>query len=174
MQAGVTDQLWNVSDLVTLLEAEENETERAAQLRRLIIMDYLEELKGIPGLAAIGEALVEYAKSLFPGASFTNKKRRWVCKPNFVAFTIQAVRAKNIRFEVYGVRYEFEKYSALPLYMARSSYREFIVEKPGHLGPAANYIAQAARAYAKRHHDQESVKRIEAILMPIKRTPISK
>lgn len=115
-------------------------------------MDYVEELKSIPKLAATGEALASYAKSLIPGMELVKKGRLWVGSPhNFVAFEIQAARARQIRFTIYAQPYGFKRYAALSLWRARSSYWEFIVKDPRQLGPAAAYIARAAYVYSQKH-----------------------
>jgi hypothetical protein len=36
--------------------------------------------------------------------------------------------------------------------MARTSYRQFVIDNPRQLGAVAAYIANAARAYAQKHH----------------------
>jgi hypothetical protein len=119
------------------------------------IVGYAEELRGIPELAATGEALVRYAKSLFPKADFVKKGRRWVCEPNFIAFEVQPARGKHITFTIYGMRYKFDKHAVLPLQRTRASYLQFVIESPRQLGAATAYIANAARAYARRHRRQD-------------------
>jgi hypothetical protein len=114
-------------------------------------MNYREELRAIPELAATGEALADYAKSLIPNADFTKKGRRWVCKPNFIAFEVQAGRAKQIRFTVYGARFLFDRSPIVSLELARGgSYLQFVITKPRQLGVAAAYIANAASACLQR------------------------
>jgi hypothetical protein len=125
------------------------------------LMGCIEELRAIPGLAATGEALAAYAKSLIPEADFTKKGRQWVCKPNFIAFEVQSTRAKQITFTIYGLRHHSEKYPILPFRMGRSSYLRFAVNTPRQLGAATAYIAHAAGAWARKHHHPEWAQKVD-------------
>jgi len=110
-----------------------------------------EELKNIPKLTEIGLALAQFAASLTEG-EFIHEKKKWVYRQdNFIAFTIQYARAKNIAISLYGNHRDFTKDSILEIYSGRSyNYIECRVTEPRQLAAAANYIQRAFELYSKR------------------------
>ena len=71
-------------------------------------MSLEEELKNMPKLTAIGLALAQFAASLTQG-EFIHEEKKWVYRTaNFIAFTIQYARAKNITLSLYGNWRDFE------------------------------------------------------------------
>lgn len=111
-----------------------------------------EELKNIPKLTAIGLALAQFASSLTEG-EFIRKEKKWVYRQdNFVAFTIQYARAKNIAVSLYGNFRDFKKDSVLDIASGRPyNYIEFRISEPRQLAAAANYIQRSFELYSQRH-----------------------
>jgi hypothetical protein len=101
------------------------------------------ELAKIPKLESVGNALAQYAKALHSAGHFEQKGRRSVLNPNFVTFTIQTARAKNIVLSLRGNPQEFEVHSGLPLKPDRNGYSSCTITSPKYLKDAAVNIERA-------------------------------
>ena len=109
-----------------------------------------EEASKIPGLQAVGLALLQYAETLFPSCTSEICDRLLVIRPNnFAAFTFQS-RARTIRISLRGYRREFEPLPELPIVRGRSGYSMCVVQGPHQLFAAVSYLRQAADIYVRR------------------------
>ncbi len=109
-----------------------------------------EEASKIPGLEAVGLALLQYAESLFPSCTIEICDRLLVTRPNnFAAFGFHS-RARKIRISLRGYRGEFEHLPQLPIVRGRPGYSTCVVQGPHQLFAAASYLRQAADIYVRR------------------------
>ena len=123
------------------------------------------EIAKIPDLKETGVALVQFAKSLFPGLKFeANAQGRFVASPdNFVTFSVHWQRAKNITITLRGNPEEFLPFGELVLKPDMGGYSSFKVTKIGQLAAAAFCIRRAAEIYrAGRVRVQKSIKVVES------------
>lgn len=105
----------------------------------------------IPELKNVGNALLDFIEDISPGITFQKKGRRWVGSENFVTFTIQHSRAKNIAISLRGSPNELPKLKELPLKagMGHGAYTECTLKKPRQL-PAVALCIQYAHELYKR------------------------
>ena len=105
-------------------------------------MTIFDELRRLPELEAVGQALVQFTRSLHPG-DFVAEGKRWVYEPNFVTFTIQWQRAHSIAVTVRGYAFEFPDSPVLKLEKDRGGYSIFRIESPRQLAAAPVFIERA-------------------------------
>jgi len=122
-------------------------------------MKVREEISRLPHLKNIGLALIDYIESLHPGITFSKKGRRWVPSENFVTFTVQIARSRNIVVSLRGNPDEFLKFEELPLKegMGYGAYSECRLESPKQLPAISMHIKKAYDLYStgasrKRQH----------------------
>ncbi len=112
-----------------------------------------EEMANIPGLQAVGIALVQYAESL-DGSRFSRTPNGWVMAPvNFVALRVQWKQSQDLMMTLRGRPGEFESELGLgrelELKPARGGYSRCWVTHPKHLKAAIAYIALAHQLYRR-------------------------
>ena len=117
----------------------------------------------IPDLKNVGNALVDFVEDICPGITFQKKGRRWVGSKNFVTFTIQHSRAKNITISLRGNPKEFPSFKELPLKagMGYGAYTECTLKKPRQL-PAVALCIQYAYELFKRGGTRQK-KKLEVV-----------
>jgi hypothetical protein len=108
-----------------------------------------EEIAKIHRLTNVGLGLVDLAEALEPGLEWVEKGRRWVASENFVTFTSQHARARNIVLSLRGNPDEFLPFAELPLRegMGHGAYTECTLERADQLPAAAMYVRQAHELY---------------------------
>lgn len=122
------------------------------------------EIDHLPELREVGLALVQFAKSQFPGLQFLpNGQGRYVASPeNFVTFTVHWKRAKNITVTLRGNPFEFAKFEELKVKPDMGGYASFKVEKANQLAAGAMHIQRAAELYkAGRTRSPKGLKVVE-------------
>lgn len=122
------------------------------------------EVAKIPELKEVGIALVQFARSQFPGLRFeANAQGRFVAVPdNFVTFSVHWQRAKNITVTMRGNPEEFLAFEELTVKPDMAGYSSFKVTEVGQLAAAAFCIRRAAEIYrAGRVRVQKSIKVVE-------------
>lgn len=123
-----------------------------------------QEIAHLPDLKDVGFALVQFAKSQFPGISFEpNSQGRYVATPdNFVTFSVHWQRTKNITVTLRGNPDEFLSFEELKIKADMGGYSSFKVTDASQLAAAAFCIRRAAEIYrAGRVRVQKGMKVIE-------------
>lgn len=114
-------------------------------------MGLKEDIEKIPGLRSVGLALVDYVESLEPGISFELKGKRWVPSQNFVTFTVQHAKARNIVISLRGNPNEFLGFNEIELRegMGHGAYSECTLNSVRQLPAVAMHIRTAHEIYKK-------------------------
>ncbi len=112
-------------------------------------MSVREEIAKILKLKNVGLALIDYVESLCPGVTFELKTKRWVPSENFVTFTVQHARSRNIVISLRGNPNEFLEFKELPLRegMGYGAYTECTLDNPNQLPAIAMHIQKAHQLY---------------------------
>jgi hypothetical protein len=106
-----------------------------------------DELVDLGQLRHCGIALVEYSMALSE-MSLRLAGRRWVARPdNFVTFTVQTARNRDIVATLRGHPFEFETHEELKLKHDRGGYSRFNFSKPAQLYAATAQIRRAFELY---------------------------
>jgi hypothetical protein len=123
-----------------------------------------DEIAELGDLKDVGLALIQYARSIFPGTTLSSTAQgKYVARPrNFVTFKVHSKRAKNITVTLRGNPTEFLQLKELPLKADMAGYSSFKLTEVGQLAAAATYIRRAAELHAAgRVREQKQLKLIE-------------
>lgn len=112
-------------------------------------MGLREDIEKIPELRSVGLALIDYVGSLEPGITFELKGKRWVPSQNFVTFTVQHAKARNIVISLRGNPNEFLGFNEIELRegMGHGAYSECTLSSVSQLPAVAMYIRTAYKIY---------------------------